>query len=100
MQALPVLVEYSRPNVYPKKSKFPSGKARPERPAPPAEHCAQLDMHIARQEGPLQRWASAISLPPQPLRLLLAGAVARWDLHPQESAAFARRTPIGVKGVS
>ena len=36
--------------------------------------------------------ASSISLPPYLLRLLLAGAVARWDSHPQESAAFARRT--------
>ena len=36
--------------------------------------------------------ASSISLPPYLFRLLLAGAVARWDLHPQESAAFARRT--------
>ena len=27
------------------------------------------------------------------LRLLPAGAVAGWDLHPLESAAFARRTP-------
>jgi hypothetical protein len=29
------------------------------------------------------------------LRLLPAGAFAGWDLHPQKSAAFARRTPIG-----
>src|SRR6202040_1881547 len=27
------------------------------------------------------------------LRLLPAGAVAGWDLHPLESAAFSRRTP-------
>jgi hypothetical protein len=26
--------------------------------------------------------------------LLPAGAVAGWDFHPLESAAFARRTPI------
>ena len=32
------------------------------------------------------------------LRLLPAGAVAGWDLHPLESAAFARRTPIGDIG--
>jgi hypothetical protein len=50
--------------------------------------------------GTLYPKASAISLPPQPLRLLLAGAVARWDLHPQESAAFARRTPNAVTGES
>ena len=50
--------------------------------------------------GTLYPKASAISLPPQPLRLLLAGAVARWDLHPQESAAFARRTPKAVDGES
>ena len=37
--------------------------------------------------------ASAISLPPCLLRLLPAGAVAGWGLHPLESAAFARRTP-------
>ena len=37
--------------------------------------------------------ASAISSPPELLRLLPAGAVAGWGLHPLESAAFARRTP-------
>jgi len=36
--------------------------------------------------------ASAISLPPWLLRLLPAGAIAGWDFHPLESAAFARRT--------
>src|SRR5271154_1678490 len=30
---------------------------------------------------------------PRPLRLLPAGAIAGWGLHPLESAAFARRTP-------
>src|SRR6267378_2129379 len=38
--------------------------------------------------------ASDISSPPCLLRLLPAGAVAGWDLHPLESAAFARRTPL------
>jgi hypothetical protein len=38
--------------------------------------------------------ASTVSLPPQLLRLHPAGAVAGWDFHPLESAAFARRTPI------
>jgi hypothetical protein len=38
--------------------------------------------------------ASAISSPPQLLRLLPAGAVAGWALHPLESAALSRRTPI------
>src|SRR6202030_2436181 len=38
--------------------------------------------------------ASDISSPPCLLRLLPAGAVAGWDLHPLESAAFSRRTPI------
>jgi len=38
--------------------------------------------------------ASAISSPPWLLRLLPAGAVAGWDLHPLESAAFPRRTGI------
>jgi hypothetical protein len=28
--------------------------------------------------------------------LLPAGAVAGWDLHPLESAALSRRTPIAV----
>src|SRR6202521_89426 len=37
--------------------------------------------------------ASANSLPPWLLRLLPAGAVAGWDLHPLESAALSRRTP-------
>jgi hypothetical protein len=46
--------------------------------------------------GPLSRSfpskASAISLPPPPLRLLLAGAtVARWELHPLKNDALARR---------
>src|SRR5215468_10672252 len=38
--------------------------------------------------------ASASSLPPWLLRLLPAGAFAGWDLHPLESAALSRRTPI------
>ena len=42
--------------------------------------------------------ASDISSPPCLLRLLPAGAVAGWDLHPLESAAFSRRTPIAVMG--
>src|SRR5258708_9331968 len=37
--------------------------------------------------------ASASSLPPWLLRLLPAGAVAGWDLHPLENAALSRRTP-------
>src|ERR1019366_8521349 len=37
--------------------------------------------------------ASDISSPPCLLRLLPAGAVAGWDLHPLESAAFTRLTP-------
>src|ERR1700736_238225 len=41
--------------------------------------------------------ASDISSPPCLLRLLPAGAVAGWDLHPLESAAFSRRTPIADK---
>ena len=40
--------------------------------------------------------ASAISSPPWLLRLLPAGAVAGWDLHPLESAALSRRTPGAV----
>ena len=38
--------------------------------------------------------ASAISLPPQLLRLLPAGAVAGRVSHPLENAAFPRRTPL------
>ena len=42
---------------------------------------------------PLPSEASAVSLPPLPLRLLLAGAtVARWELHPLKNDALARRT--------
>src|SRR5205807_2063720 len=37
--------------------------------------------------------ASDTSSPPCLLRLLLAGAVAGWGLHPLESAALSRRTP-------
>src|SRR5713101_6613410 len=37
--------------------------------------------------------ASAILLPPWLLRLLPAGAVAGWGLHPLENAALSRRTP-------
>src|SRR5580692_6453112 len=37
--------------------------------------------------------ASAISSPPCLLRLLPAGPVAGWGLHPLESAALSRRTP-------
>src|SRR5436309_12701177 len=44
--------------------------------------------------------ASDISLPACLLRLLPAGAVAGWGLHPLESAAFARRTPRRTLGRS
>src|ERR1700681_1352648 len=40
--------------------------------------------------------ASDISSPPCLLRLLPAGAVAGWGLHPLESAALSRRTPAAV----
>src|SRR5208282_6216257 len=40
--------------------------------------------------------ASDISLPPCLLRLLPAGAVAGWGLHPLENAALARRTAKAV----
>src|SRR5208283_2892479 len=42
--------------------------------------------------------ASTVSLPPQLPRLLPAGAVAGWDSHPLESAAFhgaPRKQPVG-----
>src|ERR1700720_429173 len=42
--------------------------------------------------------ASDISSPPCLLRLLPAGAIAGWDLHPLESAAFARCTPEADTG--
>src|SRR5271169_5636875 len=38
--------------------------------------------------------ASDISSPPCLLRLLPAAAIAGWGLHPLESAALSRRTPI------
>ena len=48
---------------------------------------------IAKRSFPSK--ASAASLPPLPLRLLLAGAtVARWELHPLKNDALARRTDI------
>src|SRR4051812_21052679 len=37
--------------------------------------------------------ASDISSPPCQLRLLPAGAVAGWDLHPLENTAFSWRAP-------
>src|SRR5216683_2234916 len=40
--------------------------------------------------------ASDISSPPCLLRLLPAGAVAGWGLHPLESAALSRRTPMAA----
>src|SRR5947208_4691160 len=40
--------------------------------------------------------ASDTSSPPCLLRLLPAGAVAGWGLHPLESAALSRRTPMAV----
>src|SRR6476469_3195025 len=42
--------------------------------------------------------ASDISSPPCLLRLLPAGAVAGWDLHPLESTALSRRTPLADVG--
>ena len=44
--------------------------------------------------------ASDISSPPCLLRLLPAGAVAGWGLHPLESAALSRRTPIADVHIS
>src|SRR5258707_334683 len=42
---------------------------------------------------PFASKASAVSLPPLPLRLLLAGAtVARWESHPLKNDTFPRRT--------
>src|SRR5207244_7205384 len=42
---------------------------------------------------PFPSEASAVSLPPLPLRLLPAGAtVAGWDLHPLKIGALSRRT--------
>ena len=50
-------------------------------------HVRQVAMRPSTPE------ASAASSPPQPLRLLLAGAtVARWDSHPLKTGALSRRT--------
>ena len=38
--------------------------------------------------------ASPFAQDPKPVRLLPAGAVAGWGLHPLESAALSRRTPM------
>jgi hypothetical protein len=48
-----------------------------------------------RLTRPFPSKASAVLLPPLPLRLLLAGAtVARWDLYPLKNDALERRTDI------
>jgi hypothetical protein len=48
----------------------------------------------SRHKRPCPSKAPAASLPPPPLRLLLAGAtLARWELHPLKNDTFARRTP-------
>src|SRR5437763_15802286 len=60
---------------------------------PAHSHCHQF--------GTRQSQASATSLPSLPpclLRLFPAGAVAGWDLHPLENAAFAWRTPAADIG--
>src|SRR5262249_32361418 len=47
----------------------------------------------SRPRRPSPSKASAVSLPPLPLRLLPAGAkAAGWELHPLKNCAFARRT--------
>ena len=54
-------------------------------------------------ERPFASKASAVSLPPRPLRLLRAGAtVARWELHPLKNDAFhgARTNSVCRTGAS
>ena len=47
----------------------------------------------SRPRRPFASKASAVSLPPPPLRLLPAGATfAGWELHPLKTHAFSRRT--------
>jgi hypothetical protein len=53
---------------------------------PAHSRCHRISWHASPK-------ASTVSLPPQLLRLLPAGAVAGWGLHPQGSAALSRRTP-------
>jgi hypothetical protein len=48
---------------------------------------------IHAHPGTVTRRATASDLGAALLRLLPAGAVAGWDLHPLESAALSRRTP-------
>src|ERR1700704_3238313 len=68
-------------------------------PNPSCEDCSAFTRvaacTLARSPDFVTRYpkASDISSPPCLLRLLPAGAVAGWDLHPLESAAFARHTP-------
>jgi hypothetical protein len=52
-----------------------------------------LHTHAATNSWHASPKASTVSLPPQLLRLLPAGAIAGWDFHPLGSAAFPRRTP-------
>jgi len=47
----------------------------------------------SRPRRPFPSKASAVSLPPLPLRLLPAGTtIAGWELHPLKNDAFSRRT--------
>src|SRR5262249_5041954 len=68
-------------------------------PALPVSRPAQRSLTLrpaglpSRLRRPSASKASAVSLPPLPLRLLPAGAkVAGWDLHSLKNRAFARRT--------
>jgi hypothetical protein len=55
-----------------------------------------LHTHAATNSWHASPKASTVSLPPQLLRSLPAGAIAGWDFHPLGSAAFPRRTPTPV----
>ena len=77
--------------------RIPAGSA----PALPFSRPAQRLLALrpahspSRPRRPFPPKASAVSLPPPPLRLLPAGtAVAGWDLHPLKTHDFARRTRI------
>ena len=101
--ALPDLVLVAQPPAQPRcgvvveRSVCAAERSYPEVVRPAAQRAVQLAHHRrgllpSRLQG-RELMDSDISSPPCLLRLLPAGAVAGWALHPLESAAFSRRTP-------